>query len=44
VWSTKSVNSEQTMHVLNIMHSFGKIEHIVDKSSSATKAKFMIDK
>jgi len=31
------VNSKQTMHVLNTMHSFGKIEHIMDKSSSATK-------
>jgi hypothetical protein len=31
------VNSKQTMPVLNTMHSFGKIEHIMDKSSSATK-------
>lgn len=39
------MNSKQTMHVLNTMHSFGKIEHVMDKSSSAKKkAKFMTDK
>jgi len=31
------MNSKQTMHVLNTVHSFGKIEHVMDKSKSATK-------
>jgi hypothetical protein len=31
------VNSKQTILVLNTVHSFGKIEHIMDNSSSATK-------
>jgi len=37
MWSTKNVNLKQTMHVLNTVHIFGKIEHIMDKSSSATE-------
>jgi len=37
MWSTKNVDLKQTMHVLNTMYSSGKIEHIMDKSSSATK-------
>lgn len=31
------MNSKQAMHVLNTVHSFGKIEYIMGKFSSAAK-------